>query len=470
MNDSSFIRDRRAKRELPALRSTPVLVAISAIIAAFIATLVYTQYRLRHIDDQASEILKNALPSVEILSQLRSELRRMGSHLDHYVDGGNGGSGEPREAVRAARRAVDDILVEYEALPFFPGEVELFAEALRHLALFDESVEKVLDDVARGDRVGSSARLYHEVHPRLDALDEAITRMKVFDTHNARIKAEGIFGTVRSSVMLALLLGIATVALAGLASALVVHSLRSQARLMAEHGRLLSVRAAEMEAFAGRVAHDLRNPLANIALRVGVIAARGDLDARAREGLSKLAGNVGRMNMLIDGLLEFATAGANPMQNAGANVKQSIDAAVLDLRSQVDAAQTTLYVDDASPDLVVACPPGPLLSVMSNLLGNAVKYIVETPISARQISVSVARRGDMARVEIADTGPGIPPGADRYIFEPFRRVSTTGLSGIGLGLATVKKIVEAYRGAVGVSTKHGKGSTFWFELPLTRAA
>jgi signal transduction histidine kinase len=73
---------------------------------------------------------------------------------------------------------------------------------------------------------------------------------------------------------------------------------------------------------------------------------------------------------------------------------------------------------------------------------------------------------DAVRIEIEDNGPGIPPEAERRIFEPFQRLAGTRQPGFGLGLATVKKIVEAYHGCLGVRSCPGKGSIFWFELPM----
>jgi signal transduction histidine kinase len=83
----------------------------------------------------------------------------------------------------------------------------------------------------------------------------------------------------------------------------------------------------------------------------------------------------------------------------------------------------------------------------------------------RRVVVRVALRGGMARVEVVDTGPGIPPGAEHRIFEPYVRGHTEGL-GIGLGLATVKRLVLAHGGRLGVLPNEGRGCTFWVELPV----
>jgi signal transduction histidine kinase len=78
----------------------------------------------------------------------------------------------------------------------------------------------------------------------------------------------------------------------------------------------------------------------------------------------------------------------------------------------------------------------------------------------------------LVRIEVTDTGPGIPKEMENEVFRPFVRGRTTSRPGVGLGLATVKRIVEAYGGRVGVLSSDGGGSRFWFTLPravVTRA-
>jgi len=119
-----------------------------------------------------------------------------------------------------------------------------------------------------------------------------------------------------------------------------------------------------------------------------------------------------------------------------------------------------LQVEPYSPRQL-ACTPGALTSVLSNLIGNAAKYGGEGHRVPPRIQVRCKEaHGNLARIEVDDNGPGLPRGAETLVFEPFRRLSGTKQPGIGLGLATVKKIIEAYGGRVGVSSVAGEGCIF----------
>ena len=116
----------------------------------------------------------------------------------------------------------------------------------------------------------------------------------------------------------------------------------------------------------------------------------------------------------------------------------------------------------------VACTPGVLTSLLVNLLHNAIKYIGDGP--QKRIAVGVLDLGERLRFEVEDSGPGLPPGLESTVFELHVRAEGSKKPGLGLGLATVKRLVTAHHGVVGVrSAPHG-GSVFWFELPRAREA
>src|SRR6185437_7279943 len=230
-----------------------------------------------------------------------------------------------------------------------------------------------------------------------------------------------------------------------------------------------SERNAELEAFAGRVAHDLRDPLGAIALQVLAATRRHRPGPELTPHFDAIERQLERTNQIIEALLEFARAGAAPTLGARANLTDVLNTVVAGIRPRLETIQVELTIEPVPP-LEVACTPGALSSVLSNLVGNAAKFVVEGSELPRRIAVRVSDETHAAHVEVEDNGPGIPLEAEERIFEPFRRLHTTRQSGFGLGLATVKKIVEAYQGRLGVRSRPAKGSVFWFELPKALSA
>ena len=124
-------------------------------------------------------------------------------------------------------------------------------------------------------------------------------------------------------------------------------------------------------------------------------------------------------------------------------------------------------IQSSLPDEEVWADPERLSQVVNNLLSNALRYALAGP-----IVVGARRRNGYLRVEVTDHGPGIPTGEQSRIWEKFYRGSAALMSenrGSGLGLAVVKHLVELHGGQVGLSSKPGHRTTFWFTLPLHSA-
>jgi signal transduction histidine kinase len=299
---------------------------------------------------------------------------------------------------------------------------------------------------------------------RLEKVDEAVIGLKALNTSTAQARSNSILQARRGALRLATALGTVSLIVAVIAGLLVLRVSRSRDRLMLKHGRLLAERATELEAFAGRVAHDLKNPLGAMAVLILLAGRRRGDDPKLREDLGRLTSQVKRMDQIIDGLLAFARSGANPLPGARADLRAVLDEVTSEARLAAEAAAVELRIG-SFPATELACTPAALTSILSNLLGNAAKYIGGGRQTPRQISIRVENLDAVTRIEVEDTGPGLPPGADRIIFEPFRRLTEGNQPGIGLGLATVKKLVDAYKGRVGVVSTEGCGSIFWFEIP-----
>jgi signal transduction histidine kinase len=207
----------------------------------------------------------------------------------------------------------------------------------------------------------------------------------------------------------------------------------------------------------------VRDPLAPILFALHRLTEKVAPDDALRPTIDRANRSVARITDLVNDLLAFARAGGNVDPGACTEVVAVASAALDDVRPRAAAQHVELLLNARREDpLVVACPPGVLSSLLSNLVNNAIKYIGVS--SERLVEISVERRVSSVRVEVRDTGPGLPPGTEERVWEPYVRFDRSGQAGLGLGLATVKRLANAYGGAVGVRSDTG-GCTFWFELP-----
>jgi signal transduction histidine kinase len=449
----------------PPLRPTyPVIIAMLMVVVSFAASLGYTHLRMRSLDERALEIIRDSVPGIQHLSGARTELVRMAMYVSECVSGTCDSHAFRRTTFDTIRQKFDAELQAYSGLPDSREESRLLPELGEQLGLLGDASERILDAVDAGDSAAAKQVLQGSFNPRLVQSEALIAQLQSLNEIDAKASADRILVMRRTTANTAGLLGIASLIIALIASVLVLRVLKGRARLLHEHAQLLADRSAELEAFAGRVAHDLKDPLNAITLRVIAAQRGGDLGPKTRDHIDKIKRQLERMNQTIEGLLEFARAGAIAAPGANADLEKTLHEVITDLRPAADAVNADLQLG-ASPALRLACTPAALSSVISNLLANAVKYIGEGTQFPRRITVQVTERTDVARIEVVDNGPGLPPGTEQRIFEPFFRLHERTQPGVGLGLATVKKIVEAYRGRCGVHSVHHRGSTFWFEIP-----
>src|SRR2546425_444560 len=183
--------------------------------------------------------------------------------------------------------------------------------------------------------------------------------------------------------------------------------------------------------------------------------------AQSGEALQRAQSSLSRVRRIVDGLLEFARAGARPEVGARADLRV-VAAGLLDELGPFAAQRHAALRFEDMPDCAVACSPGVLLSLLGNLLRNGLKYLGNAEV--REVSLRVRPRRGRVLFEVEDTGPGIPPALGERIFEPYVRGPNTGAPGIGLGLATVKRLVVSHGGSLGVRTGANGGALFWFEL------
>lgn len=248
----------------------------------------------------------------------------------------------------------------------------------------------------------------------------------------------------------------------------------TQRELLKERGRLaralaaLEARQAELERsnraldeFAHVVSHDLKAPLRSIANYAQWIEedAAGVLGDEAAAHLELLRAQVGRMRQLIDGILAYARAGRARSEPAAVDVA----ALVRDVVETLDPSPgVTVTVAGALPTLWT--DPAPLRQVLQNLLDNAIAHARR---DEPRVTVSGRPAGEFHEFAVADNGSGIPPRLQERIWTLFHTAGPRdGGAGTGIGLAVVRRLVEAQGGRAWVESAEGAGAVFRFLWPV----
>jgi PAS domain S-box-containing protein len=240
---------------------------------------------------------------------------------------------------------------------------------------------------------------------------------------------------------------------------------QAQRQLTAQNERLQRIDEARNQ-FLAIVSHELRTPLTSIVSFIELI--RGEAGGLTPEGLSFLdiiERNADRLHRLIGDLLmlDRLEAGALPLDLATVSVTDLVTEAVRTATPSAAKQGVTLEVS-ACPGPPVAGDSRRLTQVLDNLIANAVKFSHRNGL----VRVTAGWRGGIWRVDVADSGIGIPPEEADKLFSRFVRASnarTAGLPGSGLGLSIVKVLTEMHGGRVEVRSALGRGSTFSVFLP-----
>ncbi|UJR81698.1 response regulator [Sandaracinus amylolyticus] len=242
-----------------------------------------------------------------------------------------------------------------------------------------------------------------------------------------------------------------------------------------ERARLLeSERAARQEAevanrakdeFLATVSHELRTPLNAI---IGWTAiARAQAPAELDRALSIIERNARSQARIIEDVLDVSRiiSGQLRLEPRALHLADPLSAAVESVRPGAETKEITLDVDVAQ-DVTIVGDPERLQQIVWNLLANAIKF---TPRGGR-VALHAKRQGEVACIEVIDSGQGIEPAFLPRVFDPFRQAdgsTTRRHGGLGLGLAIVKQLAAAHGGTVRAKSEGmGRGATFVVELPI----
>jgi len=220
--------------------------------------------------------------------------------------------------------------------------------------------------------------------------------------------------------------------------------------------------------FLANMSHELRTPLNAIIGYTSLILSNiyGEVPGKVREPLDRVRLSSRHLLGLINDVLDLAKieAGQLTLSVADFSIKEVVQSVMTGMEPL--AAEKKLPLKASVPAELPAARGDVrrINQVLLNLMGNAIKFT-----DTGEVGVRVSQDGREFLICVSDTGPGIAPADQERIFEEFQQAGNSDApvkGGTGLGLSIAKVIVEAHGGRMGVESSSGKGSTFWFTLPI----
>ena len=216
--------------------------------------------------------------------------------------------------------------------------------------------------------------------------------------------------------------------------------------------------------FISIASHELKTPVTS--LKVSLQLLDRNKENPTAPIIPKLIGqankSLDRVSILIEDLLNVSklNQGQLHLNKTQFNINQVINDCCQHVR--LDGAYSIIIEGDQK--LEAYADAERVEQVMVNFVNNAIKYAPES----KEIRVKIEKQNQLAKVSVSDKGPGIPPEKVPHLFDRYYRVDSQGMqfSGLGLGLYISSEIIKRHSGQIGVDTEEGKGSTFWFTIPL----
>jgi len=430
-----------------------------AVLLAFMGVIVAR--RVAELRSATEGVVYDAMTDVLLMARMGRDLDQVRLLTDEHVFEKTAPAMAALEGrIAGALDDYDAAADEFESMPVLDDEQTPWSDLKAALRAIEPRLASVLAMSRRND--DEAARL--ELVGVEDLFTRAANDLRGLSELNAKSAKDAVprvAALQRSSELYLALLATLGAGLAITVGLVVTRALQARERMMRDYAEQLETSNKDLDAFAGRVAHDLRAPLTTATLTTSWLS-RNSAEVEHQKKLDVLKRSFGRMDAIIQDLLalsRIAPNGATSLCDPAAAAEQLRD----ELTSRADQTSVTLTIDVQAA--TVHCSEGLLRQVVWNLADNAMKYRrSDVP---QHVEICGRACGETYELAVRDNGIGISDEEANKVFEPFFRASGARREpGTGLGLSIVKRAVEASGGWITVTSEPGSGSEFVAKLPL----
>ena len=400
------------KPRVGTLTGWPVVVGLGLVVLLIAGMIGLDVYFSEKEARQTTEILENAQRSILLLKDILLDVKQLTT------------SNEVRSIARW-KRDIEEDARHYAPLATYTGEREEWNHLLTLLAQLPASPV---------DHPQSTRVLEEQI-------EKSVNDLVAINTIAGRGNAAAIRAAHRQAIWSDVIVGTIVLAIVAVISVWLLRVLSRQRRLVVERVQFLREQNAELDAFAGRAAHDLRSPMNPIRGYTDLILECSGLPENVATMAQRIRRAVDRMARVVDDMLALSVSGRPPEGRSATAVV--IARIIEEMGAELQEVKLVTHV---SAGQVVACAEGVLSQILRNLIGNAIKFRARS----RVLTVTIETRdvGPMVELAIEDNGIGMDPENAKHAFEPFYRgLTDREVPGHGLGLAIVERTTRALGGS-----------------------